>query len=69
VAASRQLVLEDSVSGVKAARAAGSQVIAVPIAAANEYHQRLKHAGAMAVFPTWEDIELHELIDRVVVSP
>ena len=53
-----QLVFEDSARGVVAARAAGSRAIAVPTVHTPAYIDRLRQAGATAVFRHWHEVVL-----------
>lgn len=57
-----QLVIEDSVVGVKAAVSADSQIIAIPTTDFKDYHNKLIRAGAGAVFSSWLDPNLKTYI-------
>ena len=62
-----QLVFEDSVTGMAAARAVGSQIVAMPTVRDAEYLSSVRAAGASAVFPCWRDPGLLPLLDRLLV--
>jgi HAD superfamily hydrolase (TIGR01509 family) len=53
---STQVVFEDSEPGVLAARAAGSTVYALPIFWDEGHLDRLRQAGAAAIFQGWEEV-------------
>ncbi len=57
-----QLVFEDSSNGVRAARAAGSIAIGMPVYNRPETVQALTEAGASKIFTSWEEINIEELI-------
>ena len=63
---SGQLVFEDSVTGMTAARAAGSPFVAVPTVADPEYLASVAAAGAAAVCRSWQDPELSLLLHRLL---
>jgi len=60
-----QLVFEDSGSGVRAAVAAGSLVIGVPVYTTASYTGKLTGLGAMAVFSDWNDPALYSLVKEL----
>ena len=62
VSPSQQLVIGDSLNDVKAAVAAGSRVIAMPTVTTPAYTKDLMDNGAMAVFTSWGDQELYDLV-------
>jgi beta-phosphoglucomutase-like phosphatase (HAD superfamily) len=62
---SEQLVFEDSGSGLRAAIAAGSSAIAVPVYKTPSYTEKLMRLGAVMVFGSWEDPELYELVGKL----
>ncbi len=58
-----QLVFEDSHNGVKAAKAAGSRVIGMPIYYKNPTAiKKLKDAGVFKIFSGWRKVNLEEFI-------
>jgi beta-phosphoglucomutase len=59
-----QLVFEDSVTGIAAARSAGSPVVAMPTVRHPGYLASVATAGASAVFPAWHDRDLLSWLDR-----
>ncbi|MEQ4304748.1 HAD family phosphatase [Plantactinospora sp. B6F1] len=61
-----QLVFEDSVTGITAARSAGSPVVAMPTVSDPGYLASIGAAGATAVFPDWHDPALPPLLDRLL---
>ncbi|MEE6310322.1 HAD family phosphatase [Plantactinospora veratri] len=61
-----QLVFEDSVTGITAARSAGSPVVAMPTVPDRGYLASVGAAGATAVFPDWRHPELPRLLDRLL---
>ncbi|GAA1971990.1 HAD family phosphatase [Catenulispora subtropica] len=63
---SRQLVFEDSVVGMSAARAAGSPFVAVPTVADPGYLASVTAAGAVGVFRSWHEPDLSSLLDRLL---
>lgn len=63
-----QLVFEDSVTGMAAARAAGSLVAAVPTVLDQGYQQMVEAAGATAVFESWHDRSVPLLLDRLLAA-
>ena len=56
-----QLVIEDSIVGVKAAVSAGSQVIAIPTIQTKDFKTVLLNAGASKVFFNWDQLSLNEI--------
>lgn len=63
---SRQLVFEDSVTGMTAAWAAGSPVVAMPTVHDPGYLASVDAVGPVAVFRSWQDPELTALLDRLL---
>lgn len=61
-----QLVFEDSVTGMAAARAAGSPVVAMPTVPDRDYLASVDAVGPAAVFRSWRDPGLADLLDRVL---
>lgn len=61
-----QLVFEDSVTGIAAARSAGSPVVAMPTLHDRDYLASVGAAGAVAVFPSWHDRGLPLLLDGLL---
>lgn len=53
---SQQLVFEDSHNGVKAATAAGSLAIAIPVVNNSDTNKRLKEAGASYILASWREV-------------
>jgi beta-phosphoglucomutase len=66
IKANQQLVFEDSVVGVKAARAASSIVVALPTIQTAKYVQDLVNAGASKVFMGWQDENVRVFIEEIV---
>ena len=58
----RQIVIEDSPRGVKAAVAAGSLAIGLPVIYNKITIENLKEAGAKKIYKEWKDIKLETLI-------
>jgi len=58
----KQLVFEDSVSGVEAGVSAGSLVIAVPTINSSELTTHLDRAGARAVLTNWNAVNIESLV-------
>lgn len=58
-----QLVFEDSVNGIIAAKSAGSNVIAIPTHRSPEFLNRLIKAGASRIFFEWNDIRPMSIIN------
>ena len=54
---SQQLVFEDSPTGLKAARAAGSPAVAMPIYTLPANIEALKKEGPIGIFDSWERID------------
>ncbi len=67
VSPGEQLVFEDSVTGMVAARSAGSPFVAVPTVHDTEYLASIRAAGACAVFLDWRDPDLPLFLDRLWV--
>lgn len=63
---SEQLAFEDSGTGVRAAVAARSPVIGLPVFATPSYTEKLTNLGAMRVFGEWDNPELYELVKKLV---
>jgi len=63
VSPEEQLVFEDSVNGVIAARSAGSKVIAVPIVQSSEFVSQLLGGGALCVVRAWSEINMDIVLD------
>jgi beta-phosphoglucomutase len=63
-----QLVFEDSVTGMTAARAAGCPFVAVPTVPDPEYLASVAATGAVAVFRSWQDPDLSALLDRLLAA-
>jgi beta-phosphoglucomutase len=61
-----QLVFEDSLTGMAAARAAGSPVVAMPTVYERDYLEAVGAARPVAVFPDWRDPYLLPLLHEVV---
>lgn len=69
VSPDKQLVFEDSPTGVEAARAAGSVVYALPppiFQGRPEHLERLRAAGAAGIFMSWREVNLHTLLERIL---
>ncbi len=61
-----QLVFEDSVTGLSAARSSGSRAIAVPTVRRPEYLRRIADSGPEAVMAGWSDPALRPLLERLL---
>ncbi len=64
-----QLVFEDSLTGLAAARSAGSAVVAMPTVCDRAYLAAVGAAGAAAVFASWHAPGLPSLLDRLLALP
>lgn len=60
-----QLVIEDSATGIKSARLAGSHVIAVPTIQEESFIKSLLNAGADEVFSSWNDSRLKSFVSNL----
>ncbi|WP_328475559.1 HAD family phosphatase [Actinoplanes sp. NBC_00393] len=58
----RQLVFEDSITGITAARSAGSPVVAMPTVTDPDFLTAIGAAGPEAVFHSWHDPRLATLL-------
>ncbi|MBI5401605.1 HAD family phosphatase [Candidatus Wolfebacteria bacterium] len=58
-----QLVFEDSPNGIKAAVAAGSTAIGMPVYDKMEVIQKLLDEGVMKVFKSWYEIDVKKLLE------
>jgi HAD superfamily hydrolase (TIGR01509 family) len=65
ISAKEQLVFEDSPNGIKAARAAGSMAIGMPVYNSEECISKLKDAGAYKIFKSWTEINLKTLLEEI----
>ncbi|NUP48314.1 MAG: HAD family phosphatase [Catenulispora sp.] len=63
---SAQLVFEDSLVGMSAARAAGCPFVAVPTVTDPGYLASVTAAGAVGVFDSWQDPDLSLLLERLL---
>ena len=61
ISPTEQLIFEDSVPGVLAARAAHSLVIAVPVYAFSENLLQIVEAGANRVFVDWKEMNIDQV--------
>ncbi len=68
VSPAEQLVFEDSAVGVKAARAAGSLAIGMPIFRSPENVAELLEAGASRVFFDWREMNLAAVMGNLAVE-
>jgi beta-phosphoglucomutase len=59
---SQQIVFEDSVPGIRAAVAAGSTGIAIPVLPQKEFHLSLLGSGATHVYATWAEVDVSLLL-------
>jgi beta-phosphoglucomutase len=64
-----QLVFEDSLTGMAAARSAGSPFVAMPTVRAPDYLASVGAAGASAVFSCWRDPGLLPVLDHLLATP
>ncbi|MEH1123083.1 HAD family hydrolase [Micromonospora sp. CPCC 206061] len=64
-----QLVFEDSLTGMAAARSAGSPFVAMPTVRAPDYLASVGAAGALAVFPGWCHSGLLPLLAHLLATP
>ncbi|MCW6004191.1 HAD family phosphatase [Micromonospora sp. CPCC 205371] len=64
-----QLVFEDSLTGMAAARSAGSPFVAMPTVRAPDYLASVGAAGAAAVFRDWRDPGLLSLLAHLLATP
>ena len=62
IAPEDQIVFEDSPNGIRAALAAGSTAIGMPVYPFLQVHTALRTAGATRVYDTWEGVNVTELI-------
>lgn len=63
-----QLVFEDSLTGMAAARSAGSPVVAMPTVRDGNYLASVGAFDAVAAFPDWRDPDLLTLLDRLLTA-
>ena len=61
----KQLVFEDSKTGLMAARAAGSPVIAMPIYTFPENIRELREAGAVKIVFSWEEVNIVQILQEL----
>ncbi|MCB0337645.1 MAG: HAD family phosphatase [Bdellovibrionales bacterium] len=63
VVAPQQLVFEDSATGIRAACAAGSIAIAMPVINTKSNVSALRKAGAMSIYDCWTKVELSHYLE------